>query len=144
MPEKTEMGEKPLQDSLYSLIGLRMATSACPILSRFKPLARFHEPFASPFYTMQRTMSSYLLGQFFKNKKDRTGEFDFKGLKNFYSLINTVNTKMALRLAEAEVMDATPNSIMILSLFGTSVTFFFDDYLDILKKLYEETGSTGV
>ncbi|MBN2144628.1 MAG: hypothetical protein JW774_08395 [Candidatus Aureabacteria bacterium] len=137
MPDKTISGEKPIQDVLYSLIGVRMATSACPFLSRFRPLARFHEPFSTPFYTMQRIMSSYLLEQFFKNKREGTGEFNFSGLKDFYSHINIVNSKMALRLAEAEVMDATPNSIMILSLFGTSVTFFFDDYLEILQKLYE-------
>ncbi len=136
-PEKTVVAEKPLQDVLYSLIGLRLSTSLCPLLSQFKPMARFHEPFSSPFYTVYRATSLYLLRQYFKNKKGEKTPWELEGLRSFYSNINAVNSKISERLKSAEVMDAAPNSIMILSLFGTSMTYLFDDFLGVLEKLFE-------
>jgi hypothetical protein len=140
--EKTVIGEKPLQDALFSLIGLRMATSVCPYLSRFRPMARFHEPFSTPFYTVYRALSFFLIEQYFRNRKRGRWEFDLDDLKEFYANINRVNNKMSRRLREAEVMDAAPNSITILSVFGTSMTVLFEEYLKTLETLFRDPGES--
>ncbi|EKD26918.1 MAG: hypothetical protein ACD_79C00970G0002 [uncultured bacterium] len=135
-PERTVIAVKPVQDALFSLIGLRMATSNCPFLSKFKPLARFHEPFASVFYTIYRSVSFFLLSKYFTDLKYSQGTIDFSELKSFYSKINVVNTNMSKRLNELVNADATPNCITILSVFGKSITYLFDDYIETLEKLF--------
>jgi len=117
-------------------MGLRMATSLCPFLSRFKPMARFHEPFSKPFYTVYRATSFYLLEQYFRGRESSQEAVDFKGLQEFYENINIVNARMAERLNAAEIMDATQNSIAILSVFSASLTDLFDDYLEALEGLF--------
>lgn len=141
--EKEVTAEKPLQDVLFPLVGLRMATSQCPLLAKFKPLARFHEPFATPFYTVFRGTAYYLLRRYIENQRDGTSNWSLDGLKDFYEDIGVVNEKMAERLVDAKVMDATPNSIVILSMFSTSMTFFYDEYLRVFEKLFDAGPSTG-
>ena len=56
-----------MEIAIRSLIGLIMALSGCPHMEFFKPLARFHLPWASLEETTLRSASIYLLMQFFKN-----------------------------------------------------------------------------
>lgn len=137
LDDKTIIVNKPLQDALYPLIGLRLATSQCPLLSKFKPMARFHEPFSTPFGTICKSTAFYLLGQFFKMKHGQSPDWGLKELKEFYGKINIVNSKISERLKKAEIMDAAPNSLMILSLFGSGVAYLFDDFLNTLEPLFE-------
>src|SRR3989338_3290428 len=39
--------QMPLQKGLSGLIGLRMATSGCPVVRRLRPMTRHHLPFSS-------------------------------------------------------------------------------------------------
>ena len=43
-----------LQQGISSLMGLRMATSDCPILNKLRSMARFHLPFSDPEETPYR------------------------------------------------------------------------------------------
>jgi hypothetical protein len=125
---------KPVQDALYPLIGLRLATSLCPSMKHFKPLSRFHEPFASPFYTVFRATSYFVLSKQLRHKT-AAHPLDFKELQKFYEHIGMVNRQLVRRLEETDIKDATPNSIFVLSLFGISMTMLFDDYLEVLEQL---------
>jgi hypothetical protein len=136
-PNKTVSVEnRPLQSALFPLMGLRMATSQCPILRQLKFMARFHEPFATPLYTVYRATSGYLLGRFFENQKTAGEDWSLAGLRKIYLDVQQVNQQLAERLTAAKVMDATPNSIVILSMFGVSITSLLDEYLDVLRNLY--------
>ena len=137
-PEKTVTAQKSLQETLYPLMGLRMATSQCPVLRKFKAMARFHEPFSSPYYTVYRALSQYLLGRYFANQKTENPDWTLDGLRRFYVDVKAVNEKLAERLVAAKVMDATPNSIVILSMFSMSMTSLFDAYLGIVEKLFDQ------
>jgi hypothetical protein len=46
-PERSYRREAPLQDGLFSLVGLLMATSDCPHMAFLRPSARFHLPFST-------------------------------------------------------------------------------------------------
>ena len=139
--DKTILVSRPIQDALYPLIGLRMATSSCPHFYRLRPMARFHDPFANPFETVCRSISFYLMTQFFNNKGKSPWESDLSGLKKFYKNINKVNSAMVSRLNGAGVMDAAPNCIVILSVFGSSVHYFFEDFMKAFEQLFKIGGA---
>ena len=58
---RTYFKECDAQTALKALVGLIMATSACPILKEMKGMAYYHLPFASIEETVYRSVSSYLL-----------------------------------------------------------------------------------
>ena len=106
-----------LQKGISSLLGIYMSTSGCPILNRLKPMVRFHLPFASPEETTFRALSSYLLGQHFKHKKGKPGDWDLNFLSRTYEEIHLVNKSFCQRLINANIKDASINAIIILDNF---------------------------
>ena len=50
------------QTALSALMGLILATSGCPILSRMRPLAHMHLPFPTETEAVYRVVSMHLLG----------------------------------------------------------------------------------
>jgi hypothetical protein len=130
---------RSLQECLYPLVGLRLATSKCPVLKPLAPMARFHEPFASPLYTVYRALSLHLMRQYFEGRELTDRTWDLDALKEQYTLIHQVNVKMAERLAAAEVLDAAANSLAVLSVFDTSMTYFFDHYVHLRAGLFAGT-----
>ena len=58
-----------LQKGVSSMLGIIMVTSGCPILSKLKPMVRFHLPFANIEETIYRAVSMYLVKQFFSKRK---------------------------------------------------------------------------
>ena len=53
------------QECISSLMGLLIATSKCPYTDFFKPMARFHLPFANELETVWRATANYLMAQYF-------------------------------------------------------------------------------
>lgn len=134
LPDKYIVGEKHIYESISSLIGLRFATSLCPILREFKLMVRFHEPFSSPFYTVYRATSTFLLKQYFKKTDGQTPDWTLKGLKEFYEKLGVINCKMGERLKDTGAKHCAPCSI-VLNVFTITMTLLFDEHLDILKEL---------
>ena len=56
------------QTALSALMGLILATGACPILGRMRPLAQMHRPFATPTEMVYRIVSMHLLGHFLRGE----------------------------------------------------------------------------
>ena len=135
LPDKKVVGEKHIYESVSSLIGLRCATSLCPVLREFKLMARFHEPFTNPFYTVYRATNMYLLRQFFKQKQGIAPDWELRGLKTFYEQIAVTNMKIGERLKETGSRHCAPCSMMILNVFTLTMTLLFDEHLDILREL---------
>ena len=48
---------------MSSVLGLIMATAGCPWTDRFRPMARFHLPFASEAETVYRSVCMFLLAR---------------------------------------------------------------------------------
>ncbi|HAS76799.1 MAG TPA: hypothetical protein DCS69_09015, partial [Marinobacter adhaerens] len=69
-----------LEEALRSLLGLKMATSGCPVLSELKPMAVHHLPFANTDEFIMRSVSHYLLQQYFAKRNHQTPDWELKGL----------------------------------------------------------------
>ncbi len=90
-----------LQKALGSFIGLLMATSDCPHASFFRPLAKYHYPLASEKETMFRSVTMFLLAQYFRQKNGQTAECGLEDLHQIYRELEQVNTALVGRLKES-------------------------------------------
>ncbi|PIW25801.1 MAG: hypothetical protein COW30_18330 [Rhodospirillales bacterium CG15_BIG_FIL_POST_REV_8_21_14_020_66_15] len=99
----TTTAKVPAHEALRSVLGLVMATSGCPHMSFFRPLARYHVPLADMELTILRAMSFYLVGQYFGGKEKPDWDTSFDGLIEIYRNAQDVNKGMAERLRNAEV-----------------------------------------
>jgi hypothetical protein len=101
------------QTYLMSLFGLIMATSACPVMGRLKPLAYFHLPFSSLEETIYRLVGAYLTNQYLVRKAGQTPDWDLDGLRELYTDLNQVNRSFMQRLRSASTGDANVNAQQI-------------------------------
>lgn len=124
------------QKAVSALMGLVMATSGCPHMAFFKPMACFHLPLATIDETIYRAASMYLLAQFFLKKQGREADFELTGLTSIYENVETVNSAMARRLRDAMDNDATVNALTNLDIFAKTVPFTVEGSLDIMEHLF--------
>ena len=122
------------QTGLDALLGLMMATSGCPILGKFKTMARTHLPFANYYESTSRSIGTYLLKQYFVMKDGGKPDWELKGLIDFYGEITTVNEHFADRVRDASEKDAGVNAVIQLSalsvVLGSSMEEQLDDFKD--------------
>ena len=88
--EREYLKKCDIQTGLKSLLGLIMASSRCPTLSQFKPMAIYHLPFASIDETIYRVSGAYLLKQYFLNKEGIKPDLKLLGLWKFYRELQLV------------------------------------------------------
>jgi hypothetical protein len=135
-PERLVTAETTLQRAVSSLIGLALATSGCPHTAFFKPMARFHLPFASEEETIYRATSMYLLAQYFRRKQGDEADMDLSGLAEIYRNLQVVNMHMARRLRAASDKDATVNAVVILDMFAKALPYTIDESLQEIRYLF--------
>lgn len=124
------------QQGLGALMGLVMATSGCPYTSYFKPMARFHLPFATEEETVYRAASMYLLSQYFAHEEGRDIDLALDGLQQIYTDIQTLNRAMAQRIRESITHDAPVNAIVVLDFFAQTMPFAIEDRLEELRPMF--------
>jgi hypothetical protein len=122
-----------VQTGLRSLLGLVMASSACPILSKLKGLAYYHLPFANQEETLFRTTSAYLLKQFLLFKEGKIPDLDLLGLDQLYQQLLTVNKCFKTRMDAVSEQDANMNALASLFYLSMGVAFSLEDGLKELK-----------
>lgn len=135
-PERITFHETSAQKGLSSLLGLIMSTCGCPHMEFFKPMARFHLPFANSLETTFRAVSMYLIAQYFRKKKGLQADLELEGLKNIYSEIQRINAAMAERLRAITSKDVALNALVVLDIFAQSVPFSIDESLDEIRHLF--------
>lgn len=135
--DRTVTKDTTVQRALSSILGLLMATSGCPQLGFLRPLARFHQPFATREETMFRATSAYLLGQYFKHQRGLPVDFVLTGLKDAYSALQGVNRGMANRLRSIGLGDANVNAIVLLDFLAQELPVAIDENLQELSHLFE-------
>jgi hypothetical protein len=87
-----------LEEALRSLLGLKMANSGCPILAELKPMAVHHLPFANTDEFIMRSVSHYLLQQYFKKRNHEEPDWDLKGLVERNQRLQLVNQALWQRI----------------------------------------------
>jgi hypothetical protein len=134
--ERTFTKKTSLQKGLSAIIGIYMSTSNCPILSKMRPMTRFHLPFANSFETFFRSISSYLTAQFLLMRRGEKPDWELAGLKEIYKEVNTVNKGMSARLHMATEKDANINAVVILHSFGDGISYFIETGLADLEPMF--------
>ena len=124
------------QRVLSSLLGLILALSDCPVTAFLKPMARFHLPFASEEETLFRSVSAYLLRQYFQRLRGAPVDLDLSGLAARYRALEVVNQSLAERLRAASSRDATINAITLLDIFTKVLPVSIDRSLAQLEHLF--------
>ncbi|MFH1292695.1 MAG: hypothetical protein ABIJ44_01035 [Pseudomonadota bacterium] len=125
-----------VQKALGSLLGIYMAASGCPSMEKLKPMVRFHLPFATVEETMFRSVSAYLLGQYFLKKQGGYADLDLVQLADFYKGIHMVNRGMAERLRQVVGKDAVNNAVICLDMFAKELPYAIEDGLEEMKGLF--------
>ena len=126
----------PLQAALRSLVGLLMASSACPILAELKAPARHHLPFSTSAETLYRVAGAYLLRQYFVARDGGEPDMTLDGLRAIYDDLALLNVHFAHRLRSAVSQDAGVNALASLFSLGHLVSFSLEDELADLRALF--------
>jgi hypothetical protein len=128
-----------VQEGLSSIIGIIMATSGCPVMDILKPMARFHLPFASVDEAMFRSVSVYLLRQYFIYLESGSSDFHLENIKSYYSKIEMVNSGILQRIKSAARKDADRNAIVILNCLAQILYLELEDNLQSLKYIFQDS-----
>ena len=116
---RTYSKRAPMQNGVSGLFGLVMATSGCPILDKLRPMVFLHLPFPSSKETLYRSMSMYLLGQFFIAQKGGVADWTLTGLSAIYERVGRVNSSLVERIRPQVNEDATLNAVVNLDCFAS-------------------------
>lgn len=136
-PEREIHAATTAQRALSSLMGLVMATCACPDVAWLRPMARFHLPLASEEETIYRAASMYLLAQYFRQRAGVEPDFDLDGLSDRYQRLHVINVAMARRLRSAVDKDAPVNAVVLLDLFAKAMPSSVRESLAELEYLFQ-------
>ena len=125
-----------LQRALRSLLGLIIPTSGCPHTVYFRPMSRYHLPFADTEETIYRATTMFLLAQYFIHKKSGCIPTDFTRLETIYNNVHIVNTQICKRLREFCKNDSPVNAIAILDMLTISINAALKHDLDKLEPYF--------
>jgi len=137
-PERLYEKDIPLQHGLGSLLGIIMVTTGCPTMGILRPMVRFHLPFATIEETIFRSVSSYLLGQYFQLKKGNDPDWDLDGLAEAYGDIQMINVGMTDRLRSISKEDANANAVVVLDVFAKALPSSIIDSVKELEYLFQD------
>ncbi len=136
-PERTYLKKTAIQEGLFSIFGIIMATSNCPVMNFFKPMARFHLPFSTIDETVFRSTSIYLLRQYFEYKKGNIPDLELTNLDAHYARVQEVNLGILARTEDVAGKDADKNAIIILNALAQMLTVEIGDGLNSLEYLFD-------
>ncbi len=131
--ERSYRKDCDLQTGLRSMLGLMMALSMCPVLSRLKPLAASHLPFSTFQETVSRVVGNYLIRQFLNDKNGVEPDWSLTDLKSMYKELVTVNFSMLERIRAACEEDANMNAISIFFSMSSIVNMALEEQLDEME-----------
>ncbi len=125
-----------VQRGVSAMLGLIFATSGCPHLAYFKPMARFHLPLASEEETIYRATSMFLLAQYFLKHEGKSIDFELDGLSKIYNNIKVVNSAVAHRLRQASKTDSTLNAIVLLDVYAHTIPYVIKSHMEEIKYMF--------
>lgn len=134
--ERTYVKQIPLQRGIFGIFGLVMATSPCPYMDFLKPMARFHLPFSTAEETIVRSVSMYLLRQYFVAKRGGEPDLGLEQLETHYENIQKVNDGILDRIKGVVENDADLNALIILQGFADLLTMAISKDLSKIEPLF--------
>lgn len=134
-PQRTYSKQTEIEEGLRALMGVIMASSACPILSKLKPNARYHLPFSSQQDYTMRSVSFYLLRQYFLYREGSRPDWDLQGLVTLNQDLKTVDEALGERVKEACSDDANLKALLSFFNMSSSLGSSLDEQLQALMPL---------
>jgi hypothetical protein len=135
--ERIYIKKVSLQDGIFSIFGLVMATSGCPYMEFLKPMARFHLPFSTSEETIVRSVSMYLMRQFFVAKRGGDPDWTLQKLDGLYKDIQKVNQGILSRIRGLAKGDADANAITVLHSFSTLLSMAISSDLSKIDPMFK-------
>lgn len=127
-----------VQTALSSLMGIYRVTSGCLIMDKLRPMVKIHLPFASLTETSYRSISVYLMAQYFRHRRGMTADWDIKGLPAIYDAVQIVNRDFNLRITSLQAKDAGRNAVTQLDCYGQFTHMILsNDRLNDVEKIFE-------
>lgn len=120
--ERTYSKTVEVKTAAFSLLGIFMVTSGCPIMDKLRPMARFHLPFATVIETAYRSISNYLIAQYLRFREGKQADWDLKELKAMYESIETVNMHFRERLQEVSSQNYALTALLQLDSFASFIS----------------------
>lgn len=131
-----------LEEALRSLLGLKMATSGCPVLSELKSMAVHHLPFASNDEFIMRSVSHYLLQQYLAKRNHQEPDWDLKGLVERNQRLQLVNQALWQRIHSVCKGDSNLKALLNFFSMASSVSFSLESQLRKLEAKIRGEGAT--
>lgn len=137
--QRTTTKRTAAHQAISSIMGLVIATSGCPHTQLFRPMARFHLPFADEEETLFRVASTFLLLRYFQREGGESVELSLEGLKEIYENIGTMNRDFSKRIANTVEKDAPLNALISLDMLTHFTKFGLENSLQNLRPFFQET-----
>jgi len=122
-----------LEESLRSLLGVKMATSGCPILAELKPMALHHLPFANSDEFVMRSVGHYLLQQLFAKRNQQEPDWELVGLVQRNQKLQLVNQALWQRIHAVCKGDSNLKALLNFFSMASSVSVSLESQLRKLQ-----------
>lgn len=139
-PEREYTKQVSLEEALRSLLGVIMATSACPILGKLRPMAHNHLPFASNQEFTLRTVSLYLSRQYFNAREGRHADWELKGLVRMFQQLQLVNQAFWQRIHDTCEGDSNLKAFLTFFSMSSSMSYSLETQLQKIRPLVMSSG----
>lgn len=139
-PEREYVKRVGLEEGVRALMGLIMATSACPVFGELKANARNHLPFASKEEFILRSASMYLMRQYFVAREGGTPDWELKGLVKTNEQLQLVNHAFWQRTVGAFQNDSNSKALLSFFTMSSSVSSSLDAQLGKVKPMFFPSG----
>ncbi|WP_259756172.1 DUF6901 family protein [Pseudomonas sp. GCEP-101] len=134
-PEREYTKQVGLEEGLRALLGVIMATSACPLLGKLKPMAQQHLPFASNQEFILRAVSLYLMRQYFNFREGRHADWELKGLVKQFQQLQLVNQAFWQRIHETCEGDSNLKAFLSFFSMASSMSYSLEAQLQKVRPL---------
>lgn len=141
-PERDYSKQVSLEEGLRSLLGVIMASSACPVLARLRPMAEQHLPFASNQEFTLRAVSLYLARQCFNSREGRTADWELKGLVATFQQLQLVNQAFWQRIHDTCVGDSNLKAFLTFFSMSSGMSYKLEVQLQKIRPQVMSAGDS--
>lgn len=141
-PEREYSKQVGLEEGLRALLGVIMATSACPVLGKLRPMAHNHLPFASNQEFILRAVSLYLTRQYFNMREGRLADWELKGLVRLFQQLKLVNQAFWQRIHDTCEDDSNLKAFLTFFSMSSSMTVSLETQLQKIRPLVMSAGDS--
>lgn len=139
-PEREYTKVVGLEEGLRALLGVIMATSACPVLARLKPMAQQHLPFANNREFVLRAVSLYLARQYFNLREGRHADWELRGLVRSFQQLQLVNQAFWQRIHDTCKGDSNLKAFLTFFSMASSLTVSLETQLQKIRPMVMAAG----